>query len=60
MSAENRLAAGRYYVSAQLLRGSTHADLAAVSDRAADFVVFGAEQLTGVIEVDHTVEVERL
>jgi ABC-2 type transport system ATP-binding protein len=60
MSAENRLAAGRYYVSAQLLRGSTHADLAAVSDRAADFVVFGAEQLPGVIEVDHTVEVERL
>jgi ABC-2 type transport system ATP-binding protein len=59
MTAENRLASGHYYVSAQLLRGSTHADLAAVSDRARDFVVYGAERIAGVVDLDHTVEVER-
>lgn len=59
MVAENRLVDGHYYASAQLTRGSTHTDLAAAADRACDFVVFGSPEMAAIVELDHSLEVDR-
>ena len=59
VEARNILGDGRYHVGCSLLSGSAALDIVALVNRHAPFHVFGSEQVYGLIEFDHTLEVER-
>jgi ABC-type polysaccharide/polyol phosphate transport system ATPase subunit len=55
----NILGDGRYHIGCSLLSGSAALDIVALVNRHTPFHVFGSEQVYGLIEFDHTLEVER-
>ncbi len=55
----NPLATGRYFVGCSMSRGSTAADILVISDRAAEFLVYGGDHVHALVALHHTVEVER-
>ncbi len=57
---DNRLANGRYHVGCSLLSGRAALDIAALDNRAADFVVFNADRVYGSVLLDHELEVDGL
>jgi ABC-type polysaccharide/polyol phosphate transport system ATPase subunit len=55
----NVLGDGRYHIGCSLLSGSAALDIVALVNRHVPFHVFGSDQVYGLIEFDHTLEVER-
>jgi ABC-type polysaccharide/polyol phosphate transport system ATPase subunit len=55
----NILSNGRYHIGCSLLSGSAALDIVALVNRHTPFRVFGSEHVYGVIEFEHTLEVER-
>jgi ABC-2 type transport system ATP-binding protein len=55
---QNRLATGRYDVSCWVARNRTPADVALHAVHALDFVVYGQDELGGLVSFDHEVTVE--
>ena len=57
-SVQNRLATGRYDVSCWVARNRTPADVALHAVHALEFVVYGQDELGGLVSFDHEVTVE--
>jgi ABC-2 type transport system ATP-binding protein len=55
----NILDDGRYHVGCSLLSGSAALDIVALVNRHKPFHVYGADQVYGLIEFDHTLRVDR-
>jgi hypothetical protein len=54
---ENPLGSGRYYVGCGVSRRGNTADIALYEPHATDFVVYGAAQFTGIVALQHEIEV---
>jgi ABC-type polysaccharide/polyol phosphate transport system ATPase subunit len=59
VEARNILGDGRYHIGCSLLSGSAALDIVALVNRHVPFHSFGSEQIYGLIEFEHTLEVER-
>jgi ABC-type polysaccharide/polyol phosphate transport system ATPase subunit len=59
VTTKNMLGNGRFHIGCSLLSGSAALDIVALVNRHAQFHAFGAEQVYGLIEFDHTLKVDR-
>jgi ABC-type polysaccharide/polyol phosphate transport system ATPase subunit len=56
---ENPLTSGRYYIGCSVTRGSSNADIVLFLDRAIDFLIYGGENVNGLMWLRNEVRVER-
>jgi vacuolar-type H+-ATPase subunit B/Vma2 len=59
VTTNNVLADGRYHIGCSLLSGSAALDIVALVNRHGQFHVFGSEHVYGLIEFEHSLQVDR-
>jgi ABC-2 type transport system ATP-binding protein len=59
LALRNRLASGHYFVGCVLTRGASGVDVVTRNEQVADFIVFGAEQVEGMVDIEHDLSFER-